>query len=226
MIYLLLGIALIFLIYAPSLWVKYVIRKHNTHLDNMPGTGAELAQHLINRFGLEGVVVKKTSRDEDYYLPSEKTVGLSPEVYDGKSISAIAIAAHEVGHAIQYFKAEPVSKLRDKYTGAAVKTQRIGIFVLSVTPIFGGLTRVPALMLITVLAGLAAMLSSVVLHAMILPEEYDASFEKALPILSDGYVPEEYMPAVKQVLKACAYTYVAGALADILSIWRWFAVFR
>jgi Zn-dependent membrane protease YugP len=70
------------------------------------------------------------------------------------------------------------------------------------------------------------MLSSVALYAMILPEEYDASFSKALPILEAGYLPDEYMPAARQVLKACALTYVAAALADILSVWRWLAVLR
>ncbi len=81
-------------------------------------------------------------------------------------------------------------------------------------------------MVIIVLAGLLAMLSSVVLHAMILPEEYDASFSKALPILNEGYLPPEYMPAARQVLKACALTYVSGALADILSVWRWITILR
>jgi Zn-dependent membrane protease YugP len=59
-----------------------------------------------------------------------------------------------------------------------------------------------------------------------LPEEYDASFNKALPILEEGYIPKEHMPAVRQVLKACAYTYVAGALADVLRLWRWLTLMR
>jgi Zn-dependent membrane protease YugP len=226
MLYILLIIAILLLVYGPSLWVKYVLRKHNRHLEKMPGTGSELARHLIERFGLEGVVVEKTSEDEDYYSPGENKVGLSPEVYDGKSITAVAVAAHEVGHAIQYAKGEPISRLREKYTKMAGVAQNIGISILALSPLFGVVTRSPAAMIIVVLAGVIAMLSSVALYAMILPEEYDASFSKALPILEAGYLPDEYMPAARQVLKACALTYVAAALADILSVWRWLAVLR
>ena len=51
-------------------------------------------------------------------------------------------------------------------------------------------------------------------------------FQRLFPILKDGYVPDEYIPAIRQVLSACAFTYIAGALADILSIWRWIAILR
>ncbi|BFM14767.1 zinc metallopeptidase [Maricurvus nonylphenolicus] len=226
MFYLILAVIIVLIIFGPRLWVNYAIRKHNKPIEEMPGTGAELAEHLIERFKLEGVTVKKTAKDEDYYSPTEKIVGLSPEVYDGKSISAIAIAAHEVGHAIQYIKQEPVSRLRDKYTGRAVAAQNFGIIILSLSPLLGGMARTPVVIGILALAGILAMLSSVVLHALILPEEYDASFGKALPILNEGYLPPEHMPAARQVLKACALTYVAGALADILSVWRWLAILR
>lgn len=221
MTYIVFIIAIVILVYGPSFWVKHVIRKHNTHLDNMPGTGSELALHLIERFNLKGVVVEKTKEDDDHYSPDCKTVGLSPEVYDGKSLTAIAIAAHEVGHAIQHINAEPISLLRDKYEHLAELAQNIGIFILTCAPILGFVTRVPIVMIFIMLAGLVAMLASVALHALVLPGEYDASFSKALPILSDGYVPSEYIPQVKHVLKACALTYVSGALADILSVWRW-----
>ena len=226
MLYIFLIVAIALLVYGPSFWVKYVIRKHNTDLDNMPGTGAELALHLIKQFNLEGVVVEKTKEDEDYYSPNTKIVGLSPEVYEGKSITAIAVAAHEVGHAIQHINAEPVSMLRDKYSHMAQLAQTIGISALSFSPLLGVLTRNPGVMVLVVLAGLTAMLSSVALHAMVLPEEFDASFSKALPILNSGYLPSEYMPAARQVLKACALTYVASALSDILSVWRWLSVLR
>ena len=64
------------------------------------------------------------------------------------------------------------------------------------------------------------------MYVAILPEEYDASFKKALPILEEGYIPEGNMPAVRQVLQACALTYVAGALTDVLNLWRWFRILR
>jgi Zn-dependent membrane protease YugP len=225
-LYAVLFAGLLLLIYGPQLWVRYVIRKHDKPLENMPGTGAELARHLIERFALEGVTVEETEKNLDYFSPSEKVVGLAPEVYNGKSLSAVAIATHEVGHAIQHCRAEPVSKLRNRYLGTASRVQHAGILVLSCVPLLGVSLKVPAIMLIAVIAGVAAMLASVVCHALVLPEEYDASFGKAMPILQEGYVPDEYLPAIQQVLKACALTYVAGALADILSIWRWLAILR
>jgi len=226
MIYLVAVVALVALIYGPQIWVKHVIHKHSRNLDGMPGTGSELALHLIERFKLDGVTVKETRADEDYYSPTEKVVGLSPEVYGGKSLSAVAIAAHEVGHAIQHIKNEPVSKLRDRYAVPAKMVQNIGIYIMGSVPIVGLVSRSHTLMIFIVLIGVITMLASVVFHAMVLPEEFDASFDKALPILGEGYVPTEYLPAVRQVLKACAFTYVAGALADVLSIWRWIRIFR
>ncbi|WP_271271049.1 zinc metallopeptidase [Aliamphritea hakodatensis] len=226
MLFILLGLILVVLAFGPQYWVRHIIRKHHTPLENMPGTGAELAAHLIERFKLEGVRVQETGPDQNYYSPAEKIVGLAPDVFHGRSLSSVAIATHEVGHAIQYNRQEAVSKLRSKYTVPAKMVQGIGIFILSSTPFIGLLAKAPAVMALTVVAGIATMLASVVFHAMVLPEEYDASFGKALPILEEGYVPEEHLPAVREVLKAAAYTYVAGALADILSIWRWLLILR
>ena len=220
------GLIILLLVYGPNWWVRYVIRKHSRHLEGMPGSGGELVNHLIERFELTDVKVKKTAENQDYYSPTEKIVGLSPEVYHGKSIAAAAIAAHEVGHAIQYHRQEPVSRLRGRYTRVAAMAQNLGIFVLSCSPILGLVTRTPGIMMLLIVVGVVSMLASVFLHAMILPEEYDASFQKALPILQDGYLPEPYVPAARQVLKACAWTYVAAALSDVLSVWRWLSILR
>jgi Zn-dependent membrane protease YugP len=226
MIILIIILLVVMLIYGPNFWVRYVIRKHSKPLEGMPGTGSELAQHLIERYQLEGVTIKETSKDEDYYSPDEKMVGLSPEVYHGKSLAAIAIAAHEVGHAIQYHNNEAVSRLRQRYAVPARSLQAVGVGILSLSPILGMVLRTPSLMIITLAIGVIAMLAAVVMNALVLPLEYDASFAKALPILQDGYVPEEYLPAITQVLRACAFTYVAAALADIVNIWRWIAILR
>lgn len=224
--YLLLIVCIALLIYGPQLWVRFVINKHSKSIEGMPGTGAELAEHLVKRFELKGVQVEQKGANQNFYSPQDKVIGLSPDVYQGKSISAVAIAAHEVSHALQYARQEPVSQLRSKYTGLAVAAQRIGIFVLSAAPLLGLATKAPALTFMVLLAGVVAMLGSVGLYAMILPEEFDASFNKALPLLNEGYLPPEHMPAARQVLKAAAYTYVAGALANVFSIWRWLAVLR
>lgn len=217
---------LIMLIFAPQFWVRYVLKKHHKLLDGMPGTGGELAKHLIDKFKLEGVTLKQGKVNEDHYDPQNNCVCLSPEVFQRKSLTAVAVATHEVGHAIQFNRNEAVSHLRKKYLHKAHKIQHYGVYILMSFPLVGLVFRVPHLALLTIVVGLITMLASVFMYAAILPEEYDASFNKALPILEKGYVPEEYMPAIKQILKACALTYVAAALADMLNLWRWIAIIR
>ena len=215
------------LIYGPHLWVKFVLRKHGRELEHMPGTGGELAIHLLNQQQLDSVKVEQSSPDDNHYSPIENAVRLSPEIYNGKSLTAVAVAAHEVGHAIQFNREEPVSLLRSRYLGKAVTLQRLGIFIVMAMPVATAMLHVPTLIVVEILAGFALMLLSVFMHAAVLPEEFDASFNKALPILKQGdYVPDVYMPAIRQVLKACALTYVAAALADVLRLWRWAALMR
>jgi len=219
-------VLIIIVIFGPNIWVKYILRKHQKHIDTLDGTGSELAHHLIDRFNLEGVQVIKGERDEDYYDPKNKTVSLSPEVYDGQSLTAVAVAAHEVGHAIQFYKQEPVSQLREKYLSKAHFIRHYGVLFLMASPIIGLIFRVPHLALLTIIIGLVTMAVSVLMHAAVLPEEFDASFNKAMPILSEGYISEEQLPKVRQILKACALTYVAASLADMLNLWRWIRLIR
>ncbi|MDH5737469.1 MAG: zinc metallopeptidase, partial [Gammaproteobacteria bacterium] len=103
----------------------------------------------------------------------------------------------------------------------------IGTAILLLSPLIFAALRIPQSFAITILIGLTIMLTSVVMYAAILPEEWDASFNKALPILTQGeYISAEETHAVKRILKACALTYVAAALADMLSLWRWLLILR
>lgn len=226
MIYGLFGIVFLLLVYGPSLWVKFVLRKHAGEIEGMPGTGGELAEHLIERFKLDGVKVEQGQEGQDHYNPEEKKVSLSPSHYNGKSLTAVAVAAHEVGHAIQFYRNEPVSHLRQKYMSKALMIKKVGMAVLISLPLIPIILKVPSLMIVVGLVGVLTLLASALIYLAILPEEYDASFNKALPILKEGYIAEEHFPAVKQVLRAAALTYFAGALAEILSLWRWLAVLR
>lgn len=219
-------ILILLIIFGPSLWVKYILRKYQTHIESLDGTGSELAQHLIQRFELTGVQVIKGRKDEDYYDPSNKIVCLSPEVHDGKSLTAVAVAAHEVGHAIQFCKQEPVSLLREKYLSKAHVIRHYGALFLMASPIISLIFKVPHLAVLTLFIGLITMIASVLMHVAVLPEEFDASFNKAMPILEEGYITEEQLPIVRKILKACALTYVAASLADILNLWRWIRFLR
>lgn len=227
MVYILFVTLVLLLIFGPNLWVRHVLKKYHQPLAEIPGTGGELASHLLHRFNLDGVLVEQSVKDDDHYSPSDNAVRLSPEVYEGRSLSAIAIAAHEVGHAIQFNREESVSLLREKYLGSAAKVQQLGVYLLMAMPIIGVVFRVPHLTVITGLIGVLTLFSSVLLYLAVLPQEWDASFNKALPILEEGgYVPEEHLPAIRSILKACALTYVAAALADIFRLWRWLQLIR
>jgi Zn-dependent membrane protease YugP len=219
-------ILLLLLAYGPHLWVKYVLKRHSTDIKTMSGTGGELAQHLVERFKLDGVKVEIGVEGQDHYNPSEKLISLSPSVYNGKSITAVSVATHEVGHAIQFIRKEPVSLLREKYLGKAFVIKKIGTAILLGIPVVTIVFKMPHIMLFLAIIGIITMLASALMYVAILPEEYDASFKKALPILKEGYVPSDYIPAVEQVLRAAALTYLAAALADILRLWTWLRVFR
>ncbi len=227
MIIVIIILLVVLLVLAPQWWVKHVLRKHSDNLDMMPGTGKELARHLLDKFELQQVEVETTDAGADHYDPQDNKVRLSPEYYNGKSLTAVAVAAHEVGHAIQFNRDEPVSHLRKKYLSSAHRLQKLGVGCLMAIPLIGIIIKIPHVAGLMMVIGLVTMLSSVFMYLAILPEEWDASFNKALPILGNGgYVPEVYMPAIKQILRACALTYVAAALADILRLWRWLALFR
>lgn len=227
MIFALLGIILLIAIYGPSIWVRMVMDKYSKEDPAIRGTGGELALHLVERFKLEGVNVEETKPMNDHFDPSSNTVRLSPDNFNGRSLTAVAIAAHEVGHAIQFNRKEAISLLRGQYIPKAVLINKIGIGIVMLMPVVGLITRVPHAAIITAVAGVLAMLVSALMYLIVLPEEWDASFNKALPILTEGeYINKNQERAVNRVLRAAALTYFAGALANIVSLWRWLVLLR
>ena len=221
------GIAILAAVFAPKLWVRHVMGRHSAEIPGMPGTGAELAVHLVEKLELEGVSVEMTGENQDHFDPSTRTVRLSPGNYNGKSLTAVAVAAHEVGHAIQYDRNERLIILRTRFAPFARLAERIGVMAFMVMPVVTAITRLPHAAGIMIAAGLLCMMTAVVFHLLTLPVELDASFNKALPILTEGqFVAPNEEPAVRSVLKAAAFTYVAAALADLLSLWRWLMILR
>jgi len=210
------------LILGPQLWIRWVFFRYRGNLPGIPGTGAELARHLIHRFELDGVIVEETDPGRDHFDSSAPAVRLSPDNYNGKSLTAVAVAAHEVGHAIQWHKKETVFRLRSRYMPLASRLQQVGIMLLSFSPIIGLLTRNPVGLALPVTAGIMVALCGAATYLIILPEEWDASFNKAMPILIEGdYITAEQQTAARRILRAAALTYAAGALASLLQVWRW-----
>ena len=215
---------LLALIFGPSLWVKFVMKRYSKEKPEMPGTGGELAKHLIERFTLKDVKVEMTELG-DHYDPVEKKVRLLREHYESKSLTAVAIAAHEVGHAIQDQQGDKRLATRTKMIPVADKVARWSAAIISLSPVIGIITRHPMPFSLVLLLGLSGFIARMMVHAVTLPIEFDASFAKALPVLREGsYVSKSDEDAVSRILRAAALTYVSAALADILNLGRWIAI--
>ena len=212
------------IIFGPSLWVKFVMRKYSLEKPEIPGTGGELAKHLIERFSMKDVKVEITELG-DHYDPNEKKVRLLREHYESKSLTAIAIAAHEVGHAIQDQQGDKRLATRTKMIPVVNKVARLSAIIISLSPVIGIITRHPMPFSLLLILGLSGFIARMLIHAVTLPIEFDASFSKALPLLREGkYISQSNEKAVSQILKAASLTYVSAALADILNLGRWIVI--
>ncbi|MEM7468864.1 MAG: zinc metallopeptidase [Pseudomonadota bacterium] len=212
-------------IWGPGLWAQYILKKHSTERPELPGNGGELAAHLIEACGLSDVSLEKTDGG-DHYDPMSKTVRLSADNYEGKSLTAITVAAHEVGHAIQDHIGYAPLRWRTRLVGLAQFAEKFGAVVLIAMPLVTVLARTPVASVATLGVGLSIMLVPVIVHFITLPVEYDASFNRALPILHERYIPDSEMHHARSILRACALTYVAASLATLLNVWRWIAILR
>lgn len=222
---LLLGLIII-VIYGPQLWVQYVLSRYNRKNEkNFPGNGGELARHILNKYGLEEVKVEVTDQG-DHYDPDARAVRLTRDKLEGSTLTAITVAAHECGHALQHAAGETMFMMRSKIARRAVWAQRLGSFLLFAAPVVVLLLKVPSLAIINIIGAFLIMGFAVAMHLFTLPVEIDASFNKALPILESGYLDERQKPAARRILKAAAWTYVAASLATLLNFWRWLAVLR
>lgn len=222
MFYAIVSLALVGCVYAPQVWVRWVMHTHGGDLVEMPGTGSQLADHLIKRFKLDGYAVEEAGKLGDHFDPGARCVRLRRSNYTGRSLTAIAVAAHEIGHAIQHQRQEKVSRLRERYVPRAKNLQRLGVICLTLVPLVGLVAKAPVVFVGFIALGLGLQICGALAYLIVLPEELDASFNKALPILVEGnYIQADQVPAVEQVLRAASYTYFAAALADVLNLSRW-----
>jgi Zn-dependent membrane protease YugP len=224
LVLLLIIVALVIL--GPQLWTRRVFAKHSAPRPDIPGTGGELARHLLNRFDLEHITVEPTEIG-DHYDPVGKAVRLTPAIFDGKSLTAITIAAHEVGHAIQdHLGYQPLAE-RTKLVRIAQGAEKVGAVLMMGIPIAAAVARTPVASVVVMVAGLATMGISTLVHLVTLPVEWDASFGRALPVLRQGkYLAPEDERGTRSILTAAALTYVAASLASLLNLWRWIAFLR
>lgn len=226
MIYLIVFLLLLAVVFLPQAWVQYILARYNREAEsNFPGTGGELARHLLRRFGLEGVEVETTDIG-DHYDPAARCVRLTPDKFDGRTLTAITVAAHECGHALQHAGGEPMFLLRSRLAMSAAWAARLGSFLILAAPMLALVSRAPSPAVVSVLGGFLILGFGVLVQLVTLPVELDASFRKALPVLEAGYLEPEQVPAARRILRAAAWTYVAASLAGLLNFWRWLTILR
>ncbi len=224
MIYLLIIFA-IMILYGPHLWAKWILKRYSRDA-YFSGNGIDFARLALKKLNLNNVKVEET-HTADHYDPEKKVIRLTKERCGRNTLTAVVVAAHEIGHAIQDHNQYKPLRTRTRMIGTAVKIERIGAGIMMVVPLFAVITRVPAAGLLMFLGGFATLCIPVIVHILTLPSEFDASFNRALPLLSSGkYIPETDIPAARKILLACALTYVANALMGLLNIWRWIRILR
>ncbi len=214
-------------IFLPQWWVKRVLARYRTPRDRYPGSGAERARELLGRLGLEAVRVERGEPGQDHYDPEARAVRLSPEHYDFGSLTAITVAAHEVGHAVQHADGYRPLLWRTQLVKSLQRLQRFGVIMIALMPVVLLALRLPSAGVALLVVGLASLASGIVVHLMTLPTELDASFRRALPLLVKGeYLRKEDRGHARRILTAAALTYVAASLMGLLNFWYWLRVLR
>ena len=154
----------------------------------------------------------------DHYNPLEKKVRISEDKLHKKSITSIAVVAHEIGHAIQDKENYKPLLLRQKLIEKTIIFQRVGSFLLIIgLPSIFAITKSPFITFLAAILIMGCLSTNVVIHLITLPVEFDASFKRALPILQK-YVPNENMRQCRSVLRAAAFTYLAQSIVSIFRL--------
>ena len=219
-------ILVLVIVFGPAIWVQRVLERYSAPANRYSGTGAQLARHLLDEHGLQSVKVEATDQG-DHYDPEAKAVRLTEDKFSGHSLTAITVAAHEVGHALQDHDGYAPLRIRTRLVKATRGIEKIGAGVLMVSPFLGIVTRAPAIGLLTFAAGMLTLGTAAVVHFITLPTEFNASFARALPMLDEHKVLKRVdRPHARKLLTAAALTYVSASLMSLLNIARWIAILR
>ncbi|MNH80237.1 putative neutral zinc metallopeptidase [compost metagenome] len=215
--YILIIIAFIF-----SLWAQFRVSgtfKKWAEVPNLRGmTGQEAARHMLDSNGLYDVPVEPVRGTlTDHYDPIARVVRLSEPVYYERSISAVSVACHEVGHAIQHKVHYPMLVLRHRMFPVVNFASGFAPILLLAGIIFGFMNLVGL--------GIIFFSAAVAFQLVTLPVEFNASNRAREVMVSEGYITNEEERGVAKVLNAAALTYVAAALVALLELIRYILIF-
>ncbi|MBP3921757.1 MAG: zinc metallopeptidase [Ruminiclostridium sp.] len=210
--YILVIAAMIFSIYA-SFNVNSTFKKYSKIYSSRGKTAAEVARQILDSNGLYDIdIVHVNGNLTDHYDPKRQIIALSSTVYDSTSVGAIGVAAHEVGHAIQYAKGYIPIKIRMLVLPVAQLGSHIWIWLF----ILGLLFSVPVLRDVGII-----LFAAIVLFQLItLPVEFNASNRAIKTIEQQGILYGDEVKGAKKTLKAAAMTYVAALAVSLTQLLR------
>ena len=220
------GIMLVSLLFVGiSLVVSMILKGKFSKYSKIPlsngMSGKQVAEKMLRENGIYDVKVTASQGFlSDHYNPLNKTVNLSPEVFEGTSISAAAVAAHECGHAVQHANSYSWLMMRSRLVPVVQLTSNLVNIVLIIGVIMAASGNTTLL-----LVGIAMMAVTVLFTLITLPVEFDAS-KRALAWLETTNVTNsiEY-PKAKDALKWAAMTYVVAALAAVVTLVQYIMIF-
>ncbi|MFN8285523.1 MAG: zinc metallopeptidase [Chitinophagales bacterium] len=187
-------------------------------------SGAEVAQKMLRDNGIDDVKVMSVEGQlTDHYNPTEKTVNLSPEVFNGRSVAAAAVAAHECGHAVQHAKAYTWLGLRSKLVPTVSFASRWTQFIL-----LGGIVLAmfaPIIGIAVVVVGLSLFALTTLFSFITLPVEFDASNRGLAWLNESGIVSSQEHEMAKDALWWAAMTYVVAALSSLAMLLYYISMF-
>ncbi|MCG7382755.1 zinc metallopeptidase [Paenibacillus sp. ACRRY] len=214
---------LIIIAFLLSLWAQFRVKSTFNRwsgVQNLNGmTGYDAARHMLDANGLHDVPIEPVRGAlSDHYDPINRVVRLSEPVYYENSISAVSVACHEVGHAIQHKESYPMLVLRHRIFPIVNFASGIAPFLLIAGFIFSAMN----------LVGLGIIFFSVTVafQLITLPVEFNASNRAREIMVSEGYIRNEEEKGVAKVLNAAALTYVAAALISLLELIRYIGIFN
>ncbi len=205
-----------------SMKVKTTFAKYSNKINSVGLTGAEVARKILAEQGIDDVSVEHVKGNlTDHYNPATNTVRLSDAVYDQKSISAISVAAHECGHAIQHNTGYAPLNIRASLVPIANFGSNMSMPLILLGLIMSSGANYDnsfAIMLMNL--GVIFFTGAVLFQFVTLPVEFNASNRAIKIMLNSGIIDEREEKASKEVLSAAALTYVAAALTALVSLIR------
>jgi Zn-dependent membrane protease YugP len=203
-----------------ALWARSRMMRAYGEASQLQATlsGAAAARHILDEAGLQSVPIEPVEGQlTDHYDPREKVLRLSQDNYYGQSLSAVGIAAHEAGHAIQDATRYAPLVIRNAAVGIANIGSSGGMIIL----FLGAIMQSGPLVLI----GLILFGAVAFFQLVNLPVEYDASARAKKLLVERRIVPQEEMPFINKVLNAAALTYVAATLESVLTLLYYASIF-